>query len=257
MDQTSPDMLLRESGLHKSFRHRLSLQFASTVAEVREAQRLRYKVFVEEMQARLPTREPGIDCDAFDPYCEHLLVRDTATNEVVGTYRVLPSSQAKRIGSLYSDEEFDLVRLAHLRDRMVEVGRSCVHADYRSGATIALLWSGLGDYMTEHGYDYLIGCASISMADGGHVAASVYNRLKETHLSPVEYRVFPRCPLPLEALNGTLAAPTPPLIKGYLRLGAYVCGAPAWDPDFNTADLLILLPLSRLPPRYRKHFLKE
>lgn len=257
MDHTSPDMLLRESGLHKSFRQRLSLKFASSLAEVREAQRLRHKVFVEEMHARLPSRESGIDCDAFDPYCEHLLVRDTATNEVVGTYRVLSSAQAKRIGGLYSDAEFDLVRLAHLRDRMVEVGRSCVHADYRNGGTIALLWSGLGDYMIERGYDYLIGCASISMADGGHVAASVYNRIKQTHLSPVEYRVFPRCPLPLEALNGTLAAPTPPLIKGYLRLGAYVCGAPAWDPDFNTADLLILLPLSRLTPRYRKHFLKE
>jgi putative hemolysin len=250
-------MLLRESGLHQSIRHRLSLKFASCTAEVREAQRLRYKVFAEEMRARLLTREPGIDCDSFDPYCDHLLVRDTATNEVVGTYRVLPSAQAKRIGGLYADAEFDLGRLAHLRDRMVEVGRSCVHADYRNGTIIALLWSGLGDYMIEHGYDYLIGCASISMADGGHVAASVYHRIKQNHLSPVEYRVFPRCPLPLEALNGTLAAPTPPLIKGYLRLGAYVCGAPAWDPDFNTADLLILLPLSRLTPRYRKHFLKE
>jgi putative hemolysin len=257
MDRTSPDMLLRESGLHESFRHRLSVKFATSAAEVREAQRLRYKVFVEEMGARLPAREPGIDCDTFDPFCDHLLVRDTVTNEVVGTYRVLPSSQAKRIGGLYSDHEFDLVRLAHLRDRMVEVGRSCVHADYRNGATIAMLWSGLGEYMVEHGHDYLIGCASISMADGGHVAASVYNRLKQDYLSPAEYRVFPRCPLPLDALNGTLVAPTPALIKGYLRLGAYVCGEPAWDPDFNTADLLILLPLSRLTPRYRKHFLKE
>jgi putative hemolysin len=257
MDRTQPDMLLRESGLHRSFRHRLSIRFASSAAEVREAQRLRYQVFAEEMRARLPSREPGIDSDSFDPYCDHLLVRDTATNQVVGTYRVLSSAQAKRIGGLYSDEEFDLVRLAHLRDRMVEVGRSCVHADYRNGATIAMLWSGLGEYMVERGHDYLIGCASISMADGGHVAASVYNRLKQDYLSPVEHRVFPRCPLPLHALNGTLVAPTPPLIKGYLRLGAYICGEPAWDPDFNTADLLILLPLSRLTPRYRKHFLKE
>jgi putative hemolysin len=257
MDRTPPDMLLRESGLHESFRQRLSLKFASSAAEVREAQRLRYKVFADEMQARLPSRQPGIDCDSFDPYCDHLLVRDTATNEVVGTYRVLSSAQAKRIGGLYSDQEFDLVRLAHLRDRMVEVGRSCVHPDYRKGATIALLWSGLGEYMVQYGYDYLIGCASISMADGGHVAASVYNRIKHHYLCPVEYRVFPRCPLPLAALNSALAAPTPALIKGYLRLGAYVCGEPAWDPDFNTADLLILLPLSRLTPRYRKHFLKE
>jgi putative hemolysin len=257
MELTEPDMLLRESGLHKSFRHRLSVQYASTAAEVREAQRLRFRVFAEEIGARLSSREPGIDCDAFDPYCDHLLVRDIATNEVVGTYRILSSAQAQRIGGLYSDEEFDLVRLAHLRDRMVEVGRSCVHPDYRSGSTIALLWSGLGEYMIDHGYDYLIGCASISMADGGHVAASVYNRIKCDYLSPPEYRAFPRCPLPLDALNGSLPAATPTLIKGYLRLGAYVCGAPAWDPDFNTADLLILLPLSRMTPRYRKHFLKE
>ena len=122
---------------------------------------------------------------------------------------------------------------------------------------VLLLWSGIAEYMVDHGYDYLIGCASISMADGGHVAASVYKRIKRDHMSPVEYRVFPRCPLPLDALNGDLNAPTPPLIKGYLRLGAYVCGAPAWDPDFNTADLLILLPFSRITPRYRKHFVKE
>jgi putative hemolysin len=257
MELTKPDMLPRESGLQKSFRHRLSVQFASTAAEVREAQRLRFRVFGEEMGARLPSREPGIDYDHFDPYCDHLLVRDTASNEVVGTYRILSNDQAKRIGGLYADGEFDLVRLAHLRDRMVEVGRSCVHPDYRSGATIALLWSGLAEYMVDHGYDYLIGCASISMADGGHVAASVYKRIKRDYMSPVEYRVFPRCPLPLDALNGDLDAPTPPLIKGYLRLGAYVCGAPAWDPDFNTADLLILLPFSRITPRYRKHFVKE
>ena len=256
MELTKPDMLPRESGLQKSFRQRLSVQFASTAAEVREAQRLRFKVFAEEMGARLRSREPGIDSDAFDPYCDHLLVRDTGTNEVVGTYRVLSSVQAKRNGGLYSDEEFDLVRLAHLRDRMVEVGRSCVHPDYRSGATIALLWAGLAEYVVDHGYDYLIGCASISMADGGHVAASVYNRIKRDYLSPPEYRVYPRCPLPLDALNGNLAAPTPTLIKGYLRLGAYVCGAPAWDPDFNTADLLILLPFSRMTQRYRKHFVK-
>jgi putative hemolysin len=257
MDFTDPDMLLRESGLQKSFRHRLTVKFAATSAEVREAQRLRFRIFGEEMGARLHSRESGVDSDAFDPYCDHLLVRDAATNEVVGTYRVLSSVQAKRIGGLYSDAEFDLVRLAHLRDRMVEVGRSCVHPDYRSGATISLLWSGLGDYMVGHGYDYLIGCASIRMADGGHVAASVYNRIKTHYLSPAEYRVFPRCPLPLDALNGKLDAPTPTLIKGYLRLGAYICGEPAWDPDFTTADLLILLPLSRITPRYRKHFLRE
>jgi putative hemolysin len=94
------------------------------------------------------------------------------------------------------------------------------------------------------------------MADGGHVAASIYRKLHRLYSAPVEYRVFPRYPLPLHALNQYLDAPVPPLLKGYLRLGAYICGEPAWDPEFNTADLLILLPMSRLSERYAKHFLK-
>lgn len=141
-----------------------------------------------------------------------------------------------------------------LRPRLVEIGRSCVHPDYRNGATIALLWSGLARYMLENQYGYLIGCASISMADGGHAAASMFARLGE-HMSPLEYRVFPRCPLPLEALRNDLPAELPPLIKGYLRAGAYICGEPAWDPDFNTADLPILMPVTRIDDRYAKHFM--
>ena len=126
---------------------------------------------------------------------------------------------------------------------------------YALGAVIALLWSGLARYMQENGYDYLIGCASVSMADGGHAAASLYNRLKDEHLCPLEYRVFPRTPLPLQALRQDIEADTPPLIKGYLRAGAWICGEPAWDPDFNTADLPVLLPVSRLDARYAKHFM--
>jgi len=92
------------------------------------------------------------------------------------------------------------------------------------------------------------------MADGGHAAAALYNQLQE-HLSPLEYRVFPRCPLPLEALRNEVKAETPPLIKGYLRAGAWICGEPAWDPDSNTADLPVLLPMSKVDARYAKHFL--
>jgi putative hemolysin len=138
----------------------------------------------------------------------------------------------------------------HLSDRMVEVGRSCVHRDYRDGATITHLWSGLAQYMQQHRHEYLIGCASISMADGGHVAASIYRKLHRIYSAPAEYSVFPRCPLPLHALNQYLDAPIPPLLKGYLRLGAYICGEPSWDPEFNTADLFILLPMPRMSGRY-------
>lgn len=249
-------MLQTASSSESQAGRKLSVGLASSAGQVREAQRLRYRVFVEEMGARLNTPEAGLDVDIFDAWCDHLLVRDEISNEVVGTYRILPPHQAKRIGSLYSESEFDLTRLANLRQRMVEVGRSCVHPDYRNGGTITLLWAGLAEYMLKNGYDYLIGCASISMTDGGHAAASIYRQASARHLGPIEWRVFPRCPLPLAALEQQdLEAALPPLIKGYLRIGAYVCGEPAWDPDFNTADLLLLLPLARMNPRYMKHFI--
>ncbi|WP_269531216.1 GNAT family N-acetyltransferase [Chitinimonas sp. BJYL2] len=233
----------------------LTVRLAQTADEVREAQALRFKVFAEEMGARLSSRTSGLDVDLFDAHCDHLIARDEDTGEVVGTYRILPPARARALGGYYSDTEFDLTRLQHIRDRMVEVGRSCVHPDYRNGTTIALLWAGLADYMHRGNHDYLVGCASISMADGGHVAASLYRQLKRTSLAPVEWRVTPRCALPLDALDGDRPAVLPPLIKGYLRAGAFVCGEPAWDPDFNTADLLILLPMQQLNQRYMRHFI--
>jgi putative hemolysin len=236
----------------------LSVGLARSEREIEEAKRLRYRVFAGEMGARLSTRTPGVDHDIYDPFCDHLVVRDERNAEVVGTYRILSPQNSKRIGGYYSENEFDLTRLQHLRPRLVEIGRSCVHPEYRSGATITLLWAGLAHYMVEGGYEHLVGCASVSMADGGHAAASLYNQLGE-HMSPLEYRVFPRCPLPLAALNGDLPdaqrPPMPPLIKGYLRAGAWICGAPAWDPDFNTADLPVLLPMNRLDARYARHFM--
>lgn len=237
-------------------RRRLVTSMARTAAEIEEAQHLRYKVFGEEMGARLHGSDRELDQDIFDQYCEHLLVRDNDNNKVIGTYRILSPEQAGSIGSYYSETEFDLTRLIHLRGQMVEVGRSCVHHDYRDGTTLTQLWSGLADYMQKSECEYMIGCASISISDGGHYAASVYNKIHRLHGAPIEYRVFPRCPLPLEALNQDLDVSIPPLIKGYLRLGAYVGGEPAWDPDFNTADLFILLPMSRLNRKYARHFIR-
>ena len=237
----------------KTTRRKLSVGIAQHPREIHEAQELRYRIFAEELGARLSTDRPGVDRDRYDAYCEHLIVRDENSGAVVGTYRILSPEKARKIGSYYSENEFDLTRLRNLRPKMVEVGRSCVHADYRTGSTITLLWAGLAKYMIENRYDYFVGCASISMADGGHAAASMYKRLGD-HMSPLEYRVFPRCPLPLDALNNDLPAELPPLIKGYLRAGAYVCGDPAWDPDFNTADLPILMSMSRMDSRYARHF---
>lgn len=237
-------------------RPRLHMRLARTHAEILEAQKLRYRVFADELGARLPTRTPGVDQDLFDPYCEHLIVRDEVADRVVGTYRILSPSAARRLGGYYSESEFDLTRLQLLRGGMVEIGRSCIHPNYRTGATIALLWGGLARYMAEGDYRYLIGCASISMADGGHAAANIYSSL-DHHLAPIEYRVFPRHPLPVERLYTGQTAELPALIKGYLRAGAWVGGDPAWDPDFNTADLLIMMSMARVDQRYARHFIER
>ena len=232
----------------------LIISWARHQDEVEEAQRLRYKVFVEEMGAMLPKGKTGLDQDLFDSWCDHLIVRDEETLRVVGTYRVLTPHKAAKLGSLYSETEFDLTRLAHLRPKMIELGRSCVHQDYRTGSVIMALWGGLGRYMIQGGYETMVGCASVSIADGGHYAASLYKQFTQSHLASVEYRAFPRLPLPIDSLNQQLSVEPPPLVKGYLRLGAKICGAPAWDPDFNTADFLTLMRLNDMHPRYARHF---
>lgn len=234
---------------------RLYLSIARTPAEIAEAQRLRYKVFAEEMGAQV-SGTGGLDIDGFDAFCDHLLVRESSTHQVIGTYRILNPHQAAQAGGYYSAGEFDLSRISHLFDRTVEVGRACVHQDYRSGGTITMLWAGLAKYMQMHHYEYMIGCASVPMNDGGHAAASLFNRLKDDYLAPPEYHVFPHNRLPIEALNQDMQVACPPLIKGYLRLGAYICSEPAWDAYFNTADMLVMLPLSRINKRYAAHFLK-
>ncbi|HYP85750.1 GNAT family N-acetyltransferase [Variovorax sp.] len=230
----------------------LDVRWARHQDEVRAAQRLRHDVFAGEMGARLSTPLAGHDVDLFDDFCEHLLVRDRASGAVVGTYRVLTPVQARRVGSTYSDTEFDLTRLRDLRDRMVELGRSCVHPAHRQGGVILALWGALADFMHRNRLDVMIGCASIPMRSrGGDGASTIWRELAAAHMAPVRYHVQPRLPLPPARLEG----PVPALVRAYLRLGAQVLGPPAWDPDFNTADLPLMLRLRDLPPRYRRHFL--
>lgn len=236
---------------------KLTLSLASTLAEVREVQRLRYKIFIKTMGLTALANSEGLDQDEFDAFCDHLIVRDSKTLKVVGTYRVLSADAAQRMGRFYSEQEFDLSRLAHLRGRIAEAGRACIHPDYRSGGVIMLLWAGLAAYMRRERCDYLIGCASISLVDGGHNAAALYHALAERNLAPPEYRVTPYLPFPTEDREAGHEAVVPPLLKGYLRSGAWVCGEPAWDPDFHCADLFLLLPLDRLDGRYARHYLKE
>ncbi|GHD79052.1 GNAT family N-acetyltransferase [Vogesella fluminis] len=234
---------------------RLSVRLARSDKDIRRAQKLRYQVFATEMGAQLASAAEGIDRDDYDAFCDHLLVEDNLSGKVVGTYRMLPPHRARQLPQLYSEHEFELSRLAGIRDHVIEVGRSCVHKDYRRGAVIAMLWAGLADYVRQQGGQYLAGCASVSLADGGHQAVSLYRQLEGKHLAPVEWRVTPHLALPLHQIQDDAApAPLPPLIKGYLRAGAWVCGEPAWDPDFNCADFFMLLPMNRLDLRHQKHF---
>jgi putative hemolysin len=232
---------------------RLSVGLARGPADIEDAQRLRFEVFGQEMGAKLHQSEDCVDQDEFDPFCDHLIVRDLDTARVVGTYRILPPHKARELGKLYSENEFDLSRLTHLRPSLVEVGRSCVHADYRTGSAILLLWGGLAQYMRSAGYSHVIGCASASLADGGMQAASLRDETQR-YLAGSEYRVFPRLPFPHDRFPRAANFEMPPLIKGYLRLGAKICGEPAWDPDFNSADFLVWLPLANMNRRYARHF---
>ncbi len=234
---------------------KLNLSLATTAEEVKEVQRLRYKVFIESMGLSALSNPEGLDKDEFDTYCDHLIVRDSKTLKVVGTYRILGPNAAREMGRYYSETEFDLSRLQNIRGSVAEAGRACIHPDYRSGAVIMLLWAGLAAYMRRERCSHLIGCASISLTDGGQNAAAIYRSLSASDFCPLEYRVTPHVPFPLEEIDtSNVVARIPPLLKGYLRAGAWVCGDPAWDPDFHSADLFVMLPLSNLDNRYARHY---
>ncbi|KRC84553.1 hypothetical protein D3C87_638280 [compost metagenome] len=232
----------------------LAVGLARTAEEIEQIQRLRYDVFTEDMGVVFPDAQDGVDHDRFDPFCEHLMVREIDTDRVVGTYRILTPEKAREAGGYYSQSEFDLSGLGAIRDELVEVGRSCTHADYRGGAVIMLLWSGLAEYLRRGGYEYVLGCASVSLRDDGVTAAEVWRTISKQLPRAGEPHVAPLHRYPVEKLNSALPARVPPLIKGYLKLGAKVCGEPAWDPDFNAADFPVLLKMDRMDERYRRHF---
>lgn len=232
---------------------RLSVALACTGGEIEQAQRLRFEVFAGELGARIDGGADGRDRDEFDDWCDHLVVRDDDRLCVVGTYRILPPHRARALGRLYTETEFDLARLTHVLPTAIEVGRACVHAGYRSGSVLMMLWAGLAHYMKSNGYQHLIGCASAPLGDGGRMAARLRDEM-QPHFVDAEHRVFPRLPFPHGSLERAAAVEIPPLIKGYLRLGAKVGGEPAWDPDFNSADFMMWLSLAQLNPRYARHF---
>lgn len=235
---------------------RYSLLLTTDSDEVEAAQRLRHHVFADELGATLHGAA-GLDVDRFDAFCDHLVVREDATGEIVGTYRVLPPERARAAGSLYCESEFAIDALAPLRSSLVETGRSCVHPDHRDGAVVSLVWAGLARYMLLTGNNWLVGCASVPLADGGPVAAAVADKVAQKHLSPEPWRVRPLRPWDSTGIVRPAKAALPPLLRGYVRLGAWVCGAPAFDPDFACADFLVLLGLDHMDARYARFFLGE
>lgn len=235
---------------------RFVVRLAADADEVAAAQRLRYRIFAEELGAQLESGGSGLDIDRYDPYCRHLMVVNADTGEIVACTRALSDASAAAAGGFYSESEFDLELLRSLPGRVLEIGRTCVAKDYRNGAVIALLWQGIAELITREGFDYLFGCASIDLADGGTAAHRILQSLRAKHMSPATQRVRPYCPLPAADLRvADESGRMPPLLKAYVSLGAKVCGEPYWDRDFNCADVFMLLNVSELNPRYARHFL--
>lgn len=235
---------------------RFVARFAADEAEVMESLRLRYRVFAEELGAKLETASAGIDADPFDPHCRHLVVRDNWSGEIVASTRLLTEIEAAAAGGFYSQGEFDLRFLRDLVGRKMEVGRTCVAPAFRNGAVIATLWSRLAACVVDERIDYLFGCASIGLDDGPERANAVMKHLTGHFLSPATHRVKPYCALPATASEAGPNAPRlPPLMKAYVSLGARACGEAYWDHAFNCLDVFMLLDVARLEPRYRRRFL--
>lgn len=231
---------------------RLEARFARSYRELQDAQCLRAALFGAEYGVAFPDR---IDRDRYDEFCEHLNVYDTASCRLVATTRLLSQERAREAGGFYSGSEFDLAPLATLPGRVLEIGRTCVHPDYRSGAAIAVLWSALADYLLDRGFSYLLGCASVSLRDGGAQVAALLPQLRRDYMVEAPLRVTPRRTLVLPE-SGPGATAAPPLLKAYLRMGCRIGGEPCWDPEFNCADVLVLLDVSAVAGRYAQRFLK-
>lgn len=224
---------------------------------VLEAQRLRHRILGREMRIPWTAAARMADVDGFDRHCDHVVVRDAATDAVVATCRILPPEGARAAHGYHAEGAFDFELLGLLRERMVEVDRACIHPDYGTAAPLALFQSCLCRYLIEHGHDYVITTVMLPLLDGGHRAASIYRACADAHPSPDDLRARPRRRLPREILRDTLEVEPPDLLKAYLGLGAWICGEPAFDPELEGAVLPLLLPLARMRARDVRQFLRK
>lgn len=246
--------VLRESGLE--------LRLAASPADTVEAQRLRFDVFHQELRlgGLVPSRAAGLDQDPYDGHCDHLLVIDTERDCLAGTYRLLPFDRVPSFG-FYSESEFDLSNLKRSGLRLLELGRSCVALEYRNGSVIRLLFQGIAEYMRRCGANALMGCASVYGLDGpelfGIQRMLLRDFLVEPGLRAAPRRGFDVPPVPATADADGISTlrKLPPLFKGYLRLGAKVCGPPAHDRQFGTTDFLVLARAEDISGRFGRRFL--
>ncbi|MBF0562952.1 MAG: GNAT family N-acetyltransferase [Alphaproteobacteria bacterium] len=240
----------------------LEVRLARDLDEIAEAQRIRYRVFYEELGAR-PTeriRATGLDSDEFDDVCDHLLV--LADGVVVGTYRLIRRDAAARVGHFYSESEFDIAPLLDTDGEILELGRSCVDAQWRHRGTLQLLWQGIGTYIAHHWVRLLFGCGSLAGTDV-EILAPALDYLHDIHLAPPELRARAR-PERAAIPHGTRTNESwevrrvlpllPPLLKGYLRLGAFVGDGAVIDEPFNTTDVLIIVKTEAIADRYVRRF---
>jgi putative hemolysin len=253
----------------------LEARLAQTKKDIKRAQRLRYNVFYRDGSAiaDAATLLARRDKDAFDKVCDHLLVIDHASQPekaalrrrppVVGTYRLVGDAAAARCGGFYSESEFDIAGLLarHRNLRFLELGRSCVLPQYRTKRTVELLWHGIWSYVLQHRYDVMIGCASIEGTDPErlahqlsflhHFAGAPEAWRASAHASRrVEMNRMPKAAIDPKAALREL----PPLIKGYLRVGAFIGDGAVIDHQFGTTDVLVVLPVAAINSRYIGHF---
>ncbi|MCG7626540.1 GNAT family N-acetyltransferase [Epibacterium sp. MM17-32] len=233
-----------------------TVRIAETDEDLRAAQALRYEVFVRELggSGDLVDHEAGLEQDKFDPYFDHMLVSDTSTDEVVGVYRLLRSDQAAALGQFYSEDEYDLTPLRQSGRKLLELGRSCLHRDYRGGMAMFHLWNGLAEYVATHDIEVLFGVASFHGTDPAALAQPL-SMLNANHLAPEDLRVRSTRYqsmdlLPPEQIDRrTAMLETPALIKAYLRLGGFVGDGAFVDHDFNTTDVCLILDTARMNAR--------
>jgi putative hemolysin len=224
-------------------------RLAATREDVRAAQTLRFLVFNLELNEGLEQSYATLrDADPFDDICDHLLVLDRRSREVVGTYRLQTGVVAARHRGYYSAQEFDLSPFEGMRPEVIELGRACVHSQHRNLAVLGLLWKGIANYCRSHGARYLIGCSSLSTQDAA-TGAAVYLDLSHRYLVEERLRIqpLPELACPMDKMAEHYQRP-PKLLSAYLSLGAKICGEPAIDREFKTIDFLTFLDLNSLSP---------